>query len=184
MTRKELREHVFRILFTCEFYRPDEDDIREQIDLYFTHEPEEEMDYPPAQVDEEQIPEIKERAADIASRIGELDDRIDEVSAGWKTSRMSRCDLTILRLAAYEMLFDDHVPTGVAISEAVLLAKKFGGDSSSSFVNGILAKLNRSREEAGAGAKAEPADGESMQTADSKAAAEAAVNPAEGRTDG
>ena len=61
---------------------------------------------------------------------------------------MSRADLAILRLAVFEMLRDDNIPTGVAINEAVLLARKFGGDDSSSFVNGILAKMERLRSKA------------------------------------
>ena len=54
---------------------------------------------------------------------------------------MNKIDLTILRLAVYEMKWDDEVPEGVAINEAVELAKRFGGDSSSSFVNGVLGKV-------------------------------------------
>ncbi len=54
---------------------------------------------------------------------------------------MGKVDLTLLRLAVYEMKWDDDVPEGVAINEAVELAKRFGGDSSSSFVNGVLAKI-------------------------------------------
>ena len=54
---------------------------------------------------------------------------------------MNKVDLTILRLAVYEMKWDDEVPEGVAINEAVELAKRFGGDSSSSFVNGVLGKV-------------------------------------------
>ena len=54
---------------------------------------------------------------------------------------MSKVDLTIMRLAYYEMKFDDDIPVIVAINEAVELAKKYGGDDSSSFINGILAKL-------------------------------------------
>ena len=56
---------------------------------------------------------------------------------------MSKVDLTIIRLALYEILYDESVPEKVAINEAVELAKKFGGDESPSFVNGILAKLVR-----------------------------------------
>ena len=62
----------------------------------------------------------------------------DQTAEGWKTARMNKVDLTILRLAVYEMRWDDDVPEGVAINEAVELAKRFGGDSSSSFVNGVL----------------------------------------------
>ena len=54
---------------------------------------------------------------------------------------MGKVDLTIIRLALFEMLYDDEVPTGVAINEAVELAKRYGSDESPSFVNGILAKL-------------------------------------------
>ena len=54
---------------------------------------------------------------------------------------MNRVDLTALRLAVYEMKFDEDIPTGVAINEAVELAKRFGGEDSGSFVNGILGKI-------------------------------------------
>lgn len=66
---------------------------------------------------------------------------LDEKAKGWNTARMSKVDLTILRLAVYEMKYDDSVPDRVAINEAVELAKKFGQDASSGFVNGILAKF-------------------------------------------
>jgi N utilization substance protein B len=85
--------------------------------------------------------------ADKVSRIfacaPELDEKINQVAEGWKTKRMSRVDLTIIRLALYEILYDDQVPEKVAINEAVELAKKYGGDESSSFINGVLAKLVR-----------------------------------------
>ena len=60
---------------------------------------------------------------------------------------MSRVDLTALRLAVYELKFDQDVPTGVAINEAVELAKRFGGETSRSFVNGILGKIASSESE-------------------------------------
>ena len=56
---------------------------------------------------------------------------------------MARVDLTIIRLALYEILFDDQVPEKVAINEAVELAKKYGGDESPAFINGVLARLVR-----------------------------------------
>ena len=70
-----------------------------------------------------------------------IDALLNETSKGWKTKRMSRVDLTALRLAVYELKFDKNVPTGMAINEAVELAKNFGGDTSGSFVNGILGKI-------------------------------------------
>ena len=66
---------------------------------------------------------------------------MNKASKGWKTSRMGKVDLTILRLASYEVLFDEDVPGKVAINEAVELAKKFGGDESPAFINGVLGKV-------------------------------------------
>ena len=71
----------------------------------------------------------------------DLDSRIDGVADKWKTERMTKVDLTIIRLATYEMLYDEEVPTGVAINEAVELAKRYGTDQSPAFVNAVLAKL-------------------------------------------
>ena len=66
---------------------------------------------------------------------------LNEASKGWKVNRMSKVDLAIMRLAVYEMKMDEDIPVKVAINEAVELAKKFGGDDSPAFVNGVLAKL-------------------------------------------
>ena len=71
----------------------------------------------------------------------ELDEKINAVAQGWKTRRMGRVELTILRQALYEMMYDSEVPEKVAINEAVDLAKKYGGRESSAFVNGVLAKF-------------------------------------------
>ena len=71
----------------------------------------------------------------------EIDTLLNEVTEGWKTTRMNRVDLTILRLATYEVKWDADIPTGVAINEAVELAKKYSSDDGPSFVNGVLAKV-------------------------------------------
>ena len=77
----------------------------------------------------------------VLEKLDEIDVLLNETSNGWKTKRMSRVDLTALRLAVYELKYDKDVPTGVAINEAVELAKRFGGETSGSFVNGILGKI-------------------------------------------
>ena len=77
----------------------------------------------------------------VINKIDRADARIDEVAQGWKTSRMGKVELTILRQAVYEMQYDSEVPSKVAINEAVNLAKKFGGKDSPAFINGVLAKL-------------------------------------------
>ena len=74
-------------------------------------------------------------------QIEEIDAKINEVTEGWKTGRMGKVDLTLIRLAVYEMLYEEDVPAKVAINEAVELAKQYGTDNSPSFVNGVLAKL-------------------------------------------
>ena len=84
---------------------------------------------------------IREKASKISGKLPELDEKINSTSVGWKTNRMSKVDLTILRLAFYEVLDDEDVPTGVAINEAVELAKKYSSDSGPAFINGVLARL-------------------------------------------
>ena len=92
-------------------------------------------------VKEEDKKYLEDKVEKIVARVPELDEQINGVAEGWKTRRMGKVELTILRLALFEMKDDDTIPEKVAINEAVELAKKFGGDESSAFVNGILAKL-------------------------------------------
>ena len=129
MTRREIREQVFSILFRIEFYPKEE--LPEQ--LQYISE-----DLDAADPD---VVYIQNKILAVADRVEEIDGMINEVARGWKTTRMGKVDLTLLRLAVYEIKFEDDIPTGVAINEAVELAKKYGTDDSSSFVNGILAKI-------------------------------------------
>ena len=135
MTRRELRDNVFKMLFRIEFHEAEE--MPEQLALF-----EDELD---TLFDGKQGQENREyltnKCNDIFSHITELDEAINEVSSGWKTSRMRKVDLTIIRLAVYEMRYEEDIPVAVSINEAVELAKKYGTDDSASFVNGILAKL-------------------------------------------
>lgn len=130
MTRSELREHVFKMLFQIEFN--DKAEMPEHLQYYFeTIE----------NASEKNRGDIQRKYEGVLSHVEEIDRVLNDTSKGWKTSRMNKVDLTILRLAVYEMKWDDEVPEGVAINEAVELAKKFGGDSSSSFVNGVLGRV-------------------------------------------
>ena len=85
--------------------------------------------------------ELKERVDKILGKLSTIDEELEKVTKGWKLNRIGKVELTILRLACYEIKYDREVPTAVAINEAVELAKKYGGEESASFVNGILAKL-------------------------------------------
>ena len=80
----------------------------------------------------------------VANRTEELNDQIRRFSIGWDVSRISKLTRCILQLAIYEILYVEDVPTGVAISEAVRLAKKYDGDDTGAFVNGILGSFARS----------------------------------------
>ena len=132
MVRTELREHIFKMLFQIEFNEAAE--MPEHLKYYF------ETLEDAAEKDKEYI---RKKYEAVVSHVPEIDALINENTKGWKTSRMNKVDLTILRLGAYEMKWDDEIPTGVAINEAVELAKKFSGGDSPSFVNGVLGKLEK-----------------------------------------
>ena len=80
----------------------------------------------------------------VANREDDLNDIIQKFSIGWDVKRISRLTRSVMQLAIYEILHVEDVPTGVAISEAVRLAKKYDGDDTGSFVNGILGAFARS----------------------------------------
>ncbi|MCI6019863.1 MAG: transcription antitermination factor NusB [Clostridiales bacterium] len=130
MNRSELREHLFRMLFRIEFH--DESEYEEQMKLYTEAL---------ADPSEAELSYLLGKSSKVIEKVSELDQMIDEAVFGWKTDRMGRVELTIIRLALYEIKFDDDVPTGVAINEAVELAKRYGNTESASFVNGVLARL-------------------------------------------
>lgn len=130
MVRTELREHIFKMVYQLEFHNPEE--MPEHLKLY-TDNLENAVDR-----DKEYI---KKKYQAVAEKVPEIDSMIDAKSETWKTKRMGKVDLAILRLAVYEMKWDEDVPTGVAINEAVELAKKFSGEGAPAFVNGVLARL-------------------------------------------
>ena len=131
MSRREIREHLFRMLFRKEFH--DSSELNKQNLLYF-----ENLDESPSQ---EEMDYLFDKYNTILVKVPEIDEMLESASEGWRLNRMGKAELAILRLAVYEMIFDEDIPVGVAINEAVELAKKYGGDHSKSFVNGILAKL-------------------------------------------
>lgn len=146
MTRREMREHCFKMLFGAAFYSteetagqteqyfdsPEEDDMTAEGDVEIVHQ---------VGVKEKDRTFLIDRVEGIIEKIPELDEKINSVAKGWKTNRMGKVELTILRQAAYEILYDSEVPDKVAINEAVDLAKKYGGKDAPAFINGVLAKL-------------------------------------------
>ena len=130
MKRSEQREHIFKVIFGIDFNEDGE--LTEQSDLYLD-------DIEDAR--EKDIEYIRTKAANITAKVPEIDALINEHATGWKTRRMNKVDLTILRLAVYEIKWDEDVPTGVAINEAVELAKKYSSDEGPAFINAVLAKI-------------------------------------------
>ena len=82
--------------------------------------------------------------AGVAAHAEELDALVDRYAVDWAVDRIARVDLAILRVSAYELLYRSDVPTGASINEAVELSKRFGGERSFAFVNGILGSIARS----------------------------------------
>ena len=129
MNRKSLREQIFKLLFRMEFNDPAE--LEEQLQLFF--------DSGDLTVTQKDRDYIAGKCTAIVEKLPEIDSLLSEKLEGWKSSRLPKVDLTILRLGTYEILYDGDVPTGVAINEAVELGKKFGEDGSGAFINGVLA---------------------------------------------
>ena len=81
--------------------------------------------------------------AGIEEHSGELDEKIKELAIGWSIDRIPKVDLSVMRVAMYEMLYMDKIPSSVSINEAVELAKRFGGEKSPAYINGMLGTLAR-----------------------------------------
>ena len=131
MGRREVREQVFKLLFRVEFNPREE---MPQQEAFFFEDEENKMA-------QEGCAEVTQKFNRILEKLDDIDRELNGKVQGWNTERMGKVDLTVLRLAVYEIMYDEEIPTGVAINEAVELAKKFGQDSSPSFVNGVLAKF-------------------------------------------
>jgi len=92
-------------------------------------------------------PYVTELVVGTHARLQEIDRSLEGYLKGWKVERLSRVDLQILRLAVYEMLYQEDVPPKVAINEAIELAKWFGTEDSGKFVNGVLGKMFKELDE-------------------------------------
>ena len=150
MNRKTEREFTFKLLFMSDFYEKKE--LGDELLLYFDAPfPFEDSDENKEDVNEvmslkenlsdEDRRRIVARYVDIIDKLDDIDKRISEVSKGWTIDRIGKVELALLRLAVYEIVYDDNIPTSVAINEAVELSKKFGPQDSYAFVNGILARF-------------------------------------------
>lgn len=123
MTRREIREEVFLLLFQNELSGIDIDETTEACEEAF---------------ELEKNSEAVATAKKVAEKYSELDEIIGKYSEKREVSRISKVNKTILRLAIYEVLYCPNVPTKVAANEAVELSKKYAEKQDSAFINGIL----------------------------------------------
>ena len=127
-----MREQVFKIIFGIGFHEGD--DLQTLIDNYLDDSCEIELK-------DSERRRIAAKALAVGEKIPDLDRQINEVAEGWKTNRMGKAELNILRLALYEIKYDDSVPVKVAINEAVELSKEYCNDDTPGFINGMLANF-------------------------------------------
>ena len=122
--RREARELVIALLFETEF--KDGDNVSEIYEL---------------SAENREIPDdgyIKRAYFGVCENKEKIDELIGKNSRGWKTNRLSKLSRSVMRLAVYEMLFEEKIPNSVAINEAIELSKKYDDDKAYSFINGVL----------------------------------------------
>ncbi|MEG0292368.1 MAG: transcription antitermination factor NusB [Anaerovoracaceae bacterium] len=132
MTRVEAREILMQAVFQMD---AQQDQSEELLELFIKEK----------KPGVKQGAYIRESFEEIKKNLESLDETINKFSTNWKTNRMPKTDLAILRVAVYELIHNEEVPSAVTINEAVNMAKKFGGAESKKFINGILGNLERSR---------------------------------------
>lgn len=137
MSRRTAREAAFKLLFQMEIQK---DDPKKQIEFFL-----EQGDFDDNDVDDNDKEFILDVIKGTISDLSEIDKSIEVYLKGWKINRISKVDLAILRLAIYEILNRDDIPTNVSVNEAVEIAKKYSGEESGSFINGILGKFIKDR---------------------------------------
>ncbi len=139
MDRTEARETAFKALFQLEFAPDDETEFYEKLSIENAVEED-------TKIQQRRLTYIEDAVKGTRANLNEIDEMIkSRLKKGWTLDRISTADRNILRLAVYEMVFaEKKLPVGIVINEAVELAKKYGADESSRFVNGILNSIGKS----------------------------------------
>ena len=145
MTRGNARELAVHLIYSREFTGQEpEQEVATRLDKEYYNTLSQENQVYSDRPSSAQLRYIDSVVSGVANREEELNDQIRKFSIGWDISRISRLTRCVLQLAIYEILFVEDVPTGVAISEAVRLAKMYDGEEAGSFTNGILGAFARS----------------------------------------
>ena len=145
MTRANARELAVHLIYSQSFTGDEPEDvvaIRLEKEYYKKLSAENEVyEERPSRAQMQYIDTV---VSGVSNRLDDLNAEISKYAIGWDVSRISRLARSIMQLAIFEILYVEDVPTGVAVSEAVRLAKKYDGDDTGSFVNGILGSFARS----------------------------------------
>ena len=139
MTRRQVREAVIRLVYMSDFRSGDALSEAFELTLENSGLPEDEEDVS-SKVKAKDRKEIEEKAFAVIGKKQEFDDLIEQKTEGWKPKRIPKVELSIIRVAIYEVLFE-NLDKGIAINEAIEIAKKYGDSNSGAFVNGILARI-------------------------------------------
>ena len=137
ISRTAVREHIFKIIFGMEF--SGDADASQRAALYLDNLTDEEDC--PVMINDQDREYIIEKSQSISGKLPEIDAVINKHAKGWSVSRLGKSELAILRVAVYEILFDDDIPDNVAINEAIELTKIYGESTAPAFINGILASV-------------------------------------------
>lgn len=128
MNKSNLREEIFKLVYSLEVQKEDESS---QIDLYLEN----------SELSDKEKGKIKEEVCKIIDLKEDIENQISKnLKSGWSLERISKVNISILRIAIYEMIYE-KLPYKVVINEAVELAKKYGEEASASFINGVLASV-------------------------------------------
>lgn len=143
MSRTKAREIALHLIFEMGFQQFEDENLNERLDESIMASISGDIALYAGKLSEEQTQYIRAVVKGVAVRKAELDSAIETYAKGWKLSRLSRMTTAILRLAIYEMRHADDVPVGVAINEAVELAKVYDAEDAASFINGVLGSVAR-----------------------------------------
>ncbi len=158
MSRTKVREIALHLVFEMGFHQFEDESLNDRLDENIMASISGDIALYAGKLDEEQTDYIRSAVKGIAAEKDVLDQTIESYAKGWKLSRLSRMTVAVLRLAIYEMRHVEDVPVGVAINEAVELAKKYDTAEAASFINGILGSIARAEFSKQPSEKAEKTD--------------------------
>ena len=145
MTRANARELAVHLIYGRDFTGEEPDEILSvRLAKEYYGKLSEENEVYSQRPSRPQMAYLDKVVSGVANRTDDLNAQIQKYAIGWDVSRISRLTRAIMQLAMFEILYVEDVPTGVAVSEAVRMAKKYDGDDTGSFVNGILGSFARS----------------------------------------